>query len=76
MAKALASDDNAPTVAVRSMPLRLQSAAKMPCLMVELGSLNQAEGEAMLVSEEQRGALVDRLAKALATAVAAVNTQR
>ena len=75
-AKALATGDNPPSVAVRAAPLRLQTAAKMPCLLVELGSLNQAEGEALLVSEEQRGALVDRLAKALTAALAAVNTQR
>jgi N-acetylmuramoyl-L-alanine amidase len=76
MAKALAAGDDAPVVAVRTVPLRLQSAAKMPCLLVELGSLNQADGEAMLTAEEQRGALVDRMAKALAAAVADVNAQR
>lgn len=75
-AKALATGDNPPTVAVWTLPLRLQSAAKMPCLLVELGSLNQAEGETLLISEEQRGALVDRLARALAAAVADVNAQR
>ncbi len=76
MAKALAAGEDAPTMAVRTVPLRLQTAAKIPCLLVELGSLNQADGEAMLVSEEQRGALVDRMARALAAAVADVNAQR
>jgi N-acetylmuramoyl-L-alanine amidase len=76
MAKALAAGDDPPAVAVRTVPLRLQTAAKMPCVLVELGSLNQAEGESMLVAEERRGVFVDQLAKALAAAVADVNAQR
>jgi len=76
MAKALLAEADPPTVVVRSAPLRLQNAAKLPCLVVELGSLNQPDGEAMLLSEEQRGAVVDRMAKALAAAVAAVDAQR
>ncbi len=75
MAKALATGDDAPAVVVRAVPLRLQTAAKMPCLLVELGLLNQADGEAMLLAEEQRDALADRMARALAAAVAEVNGQ-
>ena len=76
LARALAAEPDPPSVAVHAIPLRLQTAAKMPCLLLELGALNQAEGEALLVSEEQRAALTDRLAKALAAAVADVNAQR
>jgi len=75
MAKALAAGEDAPSVVVRTVPLRLQSAAKLPCLLVEVGALNQADGESMLTAEDQRGALVDRLAKALAAAVTEVNGQ-
>ncbi len=76
LAKALATGDDPPSVAVRTVPLRLQSAAKMPCLLVEVGSLNQSEGESLLIAEDRRNPLVDRLAKALAAAVADVNAQR
>jgi N-acetylmuramoyl-L-alanine amidase len=76
MGKALAEGADAPTVTVRALPLRLQTAAKMPCLLIELASLNQADGEALLVAEDQRGPLVDRTARALAAALASVNAQR
>ncbi|HOC73521.1 MAG TPA: hypothetical protein PKL54_11930, partial [Candidatus Hydrogenedentes bacterium] len=59
----------------RSAPLRLQTAAAVPCLLVECGSLATAEGEAALTDEAARAALADALAAALAETLGEFNAR-
>jgi len=63
-----------PAVA-RSAPLRLQTAAAVPCLLVECGSLATAGGEAALTDEAARAALADALATALAETLGEFNAR-
>lgn len=52
--------------AVRAAPLRLQTAAGVPCVLAECGTLATAEGAAALADAARRDALADGIAAALA----------
>ncbi len=52
--------------AVRAAPLRLQTAAGVPCVLAECGTLSTAEGAAALADAARRDALADGIAAALA----------
>jgi len=61
--------------AVHSAPLRVQTAAAVPCILLECGTLATAEGEAALTDEAAAASLADALAAALAQTLEAFNAR-